>query len=76
MYPYDSISVINVNMNCTGSITHWSTQGTDSIRVIGTRVLADGRLRFVGPRSRRPDLAGEEANLTDCPALGKGVLKK
>ena len=33
-------------------------------------------LRLVGPRSRRPDLAGEEANLTDRPALGEGVLKK
>jgi hypothetical protein len=33
-------------------------------------------LRLVGPRSRRPDLAREEANLTDCPALGEGVLKK
>jgi hypothetical protein len=48
----------------------------DSIRVIGTRVLYDSRLRLVGPRSRRPDLAGEEANLTDRPALGEGVLKK
>ncbi len=33
-------------------------------------------LRLVGPRSQRPDLTGEEANLTDRPALGKGVLKK
>jgi hypothetical protein len=33
-------------------------------------------LRLVGPRSWRPDLAGEEANVTDCPALIKGVLKK
>jgi hypothetical protein len=33
-------------------------------------------LRLVGPRSRRPDLNGEKANLTDHPALGEGVLKK
>ena len=33
-------------------------------------------LRLVEPRSRRSDLTGEEANLTDRPALGEGVLKK
>jgi hypothetical protein len=33
-------------------------------------------LRLVGRRSRRSDLTGEEANLTDRPALGEGVLKK
>ena len=33
-------------------------------------------LRLVGPRGRRSDLTGEEANLTDRPALGEGVLKK
>jgi hypothetical protein len=33
-------------------------------------------LKLVRPRSRRPDLAGEEANLTDHPAFGEGVLKK
>jgi hypothetical protein len=46
--------------------------------VFATRVLADGRLNeVVGPRSRRTDLTGEEAkNLTNRPALGKGVLKK
>jgi hypothetical protein len=32
-------------------------------------------LRLVGPRSRTSDLTGEEANLTDRPALGDGVLK-
>jgi hypothetical protein len=33
-------------------------------------------LRLVGHGSQRPDLAGEEANMTDRPALGEGVLKK
>ncbi len=33
-------------------------------------------LRLVGRRSGWPDLTGEEANLTDRPALGEGVLKK
>lgn len=32
-------------------------------------------LRLVEPRGRRSDLVGEEANLTDRPALGEGVLK-
>ena len=49
----------------------------DSIRVIGTPVLADSRLKVSRTsRSRRLDLASEEANLTDHPALGEGVLKK
>ena len=33
-------------------------------------------LRLVEPKDRRSDLVGEEANLTDRPALGDGVLKK
>jgi hypothetical protein len=32
-------------------------------------------VRSIEPRSQRPDLTGEEANLMDSPALGKGVLK-
>ena len=32
-------------------------------------------LRLVGTISRPTDLTGEEANLTDRPALGEGVLK-
>ena len=32
-------------------------------------------LRLVGPRSLPSDLTGEEANVTDHPALGVGVLK-
>ena len=31
-------------------------------------------LRLVGPRSLTLGLTGEEANLTDRPALGDGVL--
>jgi hypothetical protein len=49
---------------------------TCSIRLFGTRVLADGRLKDSRTsRSRRPGLTGQVANLTDCPALGEGVLK-
>jgi hypothetical protein len=47
----------------TGTVAHSQNfacmddrQIFDSIRVIGTRVLTDSRLRLVGPRSRRPDL--------------------
>ena len=32
-------------------------------------------LRLVEPRSLPSDLTGEEANLTDRPALGGGVLE-